>query len=356
MDHRRGGRGAGRLKRARAARAVLVLLALAWAVPARAQSFDTLGIRAQGMGGAFVGVADDASAVWWNPAGLAGGALFSAILERQDVSRPDDADGAGRAGQPFVDGRTTGVSIVYPALGVSYYRVRIRQETVPTTTDTPSTDRQDQGSAGVSLGALSVSQYGITVGQSVGDHLVVATTVKLLRGHAAVEDVSAGEGSVARADALDGPGETHADLDLGAMVRFGGVRVGVAARNLRSPVFGEGASRMELRRRVRAGVSVTMPFTGVLSAVTVAADADLTTNAGPFGEERQVAVGAEAWLLRSHLGVRGGVTTSTKGDAPRAVSGGLSVTMASGVFLDGFLTRGTVEGRNGWGSDLRLTF
>ena len=33
------------------------------------------------MGGAFVAVADDATATWWNPAGLAGGAYFSAILE-----------------------------------------------------------------------------------------------------------------------------------------------------------------------------------------------------------------------------------------------------------------------------------
>jgi len=41
---------------------------------AAAQSTESVGTRAQGMGGAFVGVADDASAVYWNPAGLAGGA------------------------------------------------------------------------------------------------------------------------------------------------------------------------------------------------------------------------------------------------------------------------------------------
>ena len=35
------------------------------------------------MGGAFVGVADDASAVYWNPAGLAGGAYFSLLTRRQ---------------------------------------------------------------------------------------------------------------------------------------------------------------------------------------------------------------------------------------------------------------------------------
>src|SRR5689334_2120727 len=42
--------------------------------PARAQLFEAVGTRAQGLGGAFVAVADDATASWWNPAGLATGA------------------------------------------------------------------------------------------------------------------------------------------------------------------------------------------------------------------------------------------------------------------------------------------
>src|ERR1043166_1692648 len=46
-----------------------------------AQTAAPVGVRAEGMGGAFVAVADDATAAWWNPAGLATGALFRAILE-----------------------------------------------------------------------------------------------------------------------------------------------------------------------------------------------------------------------------------------------------------------------------------
>ena len=56
-----------------------VVLSLAIASPAGAQS--SLGVRANGMGGAFVGVADDATAVYWNPAGLATGAIASLNLE-----------------------------------------------------------------------------------------------------------------------------------------------------------------------------------------------------------------------------------------------------------------------------------
>ena len=43
---------------------IAVLLAVGIAVPARAQMAP--GVRAQGLAGAFTGVADDASAVYWN--------------------------------------------------------------------------------------------------------------------------------------------------------------------------------------------------------------------------------------------------------------------------------------------------
>ena len=48
--------------------------------PARlsAQTWDRVGERAQGMAGAFVAVADDATAAYWNPAGLATGSTFDA--------------------------------------------------------------------------------------------------------------------------------------------------------------------------------------------------------------------------------------------------------------------------------------
>ena len=51
---------------------VLVLLALASLVAANGLNLNGLGTRAQAMGGAYVGLADDFSAVFWNPAGAAG--------------------------------------------------------------------------------------------------------------------------------------------------------------------------------------------------------------------------------------------------------------------------------------------
>ena len=53
-----------------------LFLFVALTASAQAQTFGGVGTRAEGMGGAFVAVADDASAVYWNPAGIAMGATF----------------------------------------------------------------------------------------------------------------------------------------------------------------------------------------------------------------------------------------------------------------------------------------
>ena len=133
------------------ASSVVLLLSLSLAAaPARAQTTDVIGVRAQGMGGAFTAVADDATAWWWNPAGLAGGPFFNAVLE---FDRPDTS----------TDDSVRGVSVAYPALGFTYYRLPLRQIRVSASTETLATIRQDDE-------ALRV--YGATVGQSFGNHLV----------------------------------------------------------------------------------------------------------------------------------------------------------------------------------------
>ena len=71
---------------------VALLIPLLAAAPglAQAQTFETFGIRAQGMGGAFVAVSDDATATWWNPAGLATGGFFDSVVQNGSTTEPDD--------------------------------------------------------------------------------------------------------------------------------------------------------------------------------------------------------------------------------------------------------------------------
>src|SRR3989442_15512345 len=83
---------------------------------ARAQHYEDVGVRAQGMAGAFVAVADDATATWWNPAGLATGAFFSGVVEYDSLQEPrtsgDPAGGGAQAG---------GAAAAVPTLRLSYY-------------------------------------------------------------------------------------------------------------------------------------------------------------------------------------------------------------------------------------------
>jgi hypothetical protein len=284
---------------------------------ARAQSADSVGIRAQGMGGAFTALADDASATWWNPAGLASGAYFNALIE---YGRPLDGETDRR-----------GVAVAFPALGLSYYRLTVSEIRPSGSTGTSAGGRQDPGTGLVR--SLEVSQFGATVGQSVGGHLVLASTLKLLRA----------------------AGDTEAGLDIGAIVALGAMRAGVMVRNVREPTFGEGEAAMTLGRQVRAGVAVSSVGRRVVGA-TVTADADLRAVATALGDERRIGVGAEIWTPRRSLGLRGGISANTIGERRSAPSAGASLAVGRGVFVDGQITRGSDLLRRGWGADLRLTF
>ena len=70
--------------------------------------------RAAGMAGAFVGVADDATAVYWNPAGLATGALASFVFDYGIEDTFSDIDEPLRAGNRATAGI---IALSLPPLG-----------------------------------------------------------------------------------------------------------------------------------------------------------------------------------------------------------------------------------------------
>ena len=278
---------------------------------ATAQIYETIGIRAQGMSGAFVAVADDATATWWNPAGLAGSGLFNVIVEFDRVEDPANT-------------RARAFALTVPSLGLSYYRLAVNGMRLSGPTGMPSASREDQG---------VLSQFGVTVGQSLGAHVVVASTVKLVR-------------------AFD---DNEADLDMGVMAMFGGARVGLTVKNLRTPEFFDGVEFLELPYQARTGFSFKAGSAST-AEVTAAVDADVTTTRTAFGEARHLATGMEAFLLNRTIGVRGGVGINTVGETRMSASVGASVAFRSGVYGDVQLTRGDDEARNGWGFAIRLTF
>src|SRR5665213_1780890 len=246
---------------------------------AHAQIYEAVGTRAQGMGGAFVAVADDATATWWNPAGLASGPYFSTVLERSSLDDPGTPAMTGPARRDAA----SGIAISFPALGLSYYRFRVSEIRPSSSTASGGPVRQDPGALSVDLRSLALSKYGVTFGQSIGRYLVVATTLGALRGGVASETVSlvdplassqTGSQWLDTADNLDASSETHADVDFGAMLSSGSLRLGASMKHVTRPTFGSGDSAVTLGRQARAGLAIVSK--GGATPLTLAADVDLT--------------------------------------------------------------------------------
>src|SRR5690606_20857623 len=192
-----------------------------------------LGNRAQGMAGAFVAVADDATSVYWNPAGMATGALVSFVVDYGDGERRPDRDLSPEGGG---DTSARMVALTLPPLGLSYYRLGSVVAGPRVTVGTAGPDRQEGGR---DVHGLRTSNVGLTLAQSISRYVVVATTVRYVRG-----TVTAGfvpDSTVSEAlDAASGLPEadtSRADLDAGLMVAVERLRLGVVARNLRRPGF-----------------------------------------------------------------------------------------------------------------------
>jgi hypothetical protein len=258
-----------------------------------------------------VAVADDATTTWWNPAGLASGGYFNTVIEFDRVDHP-----AGTRARAF--------ALNVPSLGLSYYRLALNGMRPLNPTGSLSASREDQG---------VLTQFGATVGQSVGAHLIVGSTLKLV--HAL--------------------GDTRGDLDTGALASLGRLRLGLAVKNLWAPKFSDGNMGFELPRQVRAGASIR-GGSASRAEITGAVDVDLTTTPTAGGDERHLAAGVEAWLANRAVGLRAGVGRNTIGESRTSRSVGVSVGLRAGAFLDGQLTRGGDEARNGWGLSLRVTF
>ena len=319
--------------------AIVCCLALLAVRPAGAQQpFETVGVRALGMGGAFVAVADDATANYWNPAGLAG-VFFSAVL---DVQRTETRRGPDQLSLEGTRDGATFVSMASPSVGLSYYRIRSFQ-----------LDRQEAGQP-ASLAALVTQHAGLTLVQPFLPGVTLATVVKVVRGTVAggLGDglVSAGD-LFAEASALEGPATIRFGLDVGLMVSLGRARFGLVGRNLREPEFASGDGQVVvLARQLRAGFMIRP--TGSL---TLAVDADLSTLHTVIGPRRAVAVGAEQQLGR--LVVRAGGRVNIEDDRPEPVGAvGLSLEVMTGLWLDAQLSGGRDEGDQGWGVSTRVGF
>ena len=301
------------------------------------QIIESAGSRALGMGGAFVAVADDATAAYWNPAGLATGPLAGMTIEWADF-RTGDQKGPPVAGPTHRTSKL--VSLGTLPIGLSYGTFQDSALAVA-----PSGETRAE--------TFAVSQFGATFLQTVATGLVIGSTVKYERGRVIsgpIEGLSASD-ALGHAAQLDGPSSGHLDVDVGAMADFGKARLGVTVRNLREPTFSDAAGNaITLHRQSRMGLAV-MPVTGL----TLAVDLDLDKAELWDGPRRMLAFGGEdrighRWTLRA------GVRWNLEGTRRPIGAVGASLSIRRNFWLDGHYTQGSLDVDRGFGVAMRAGF
>jgi len=334
--------------------ALLAVIGLSQA--AGAQSFDQVGTRARGMGGAFVAVADDATATWWNPAGISNTLFFDGVADFRHEALIDPQETPISGETAGLRNTAGGVTVAVPALGFGYFRVR--QTGLEPATGGEGPGRQEERTAPHARSLLT-QQFGVTLAQSIGDLLVVGATVRVVHGSVgtAVAAFDHPDAALDAAAEAEGPSATKGDVDLGLLARIGRVRVGFAARNLASPTFAAAdGTPWRVSRLARIGVAVVSEAVRAgRQKWTAAFDADLASDETPFGRRRDIAGGVERWFA-GRVAMRGGVRASTVDEARVTGSVGGSVAVRSGVFVLGEATGGGDRALSGWGVALHVQY
>jgi hypothetical protein len=324
--------------------------------PAMAQGFASTGTRAAGMGGAFVGVADDASAIYWNPAGLAAGAYFSLVVDGGAAEITPDSSALGGDDSNFFLG------LAMPALGLGYYRLHTRTAGPPPTLEPfgPSEPPLLTVAPELRVDTLVTHHGGVTLVQSLWPGVAVGTTLKLVRGIATSAFVparTAEESLESEVADLLGRATNRFDLDVGVMAAGGPLKVGFTLRNATEPGFDTAGldDELVLERQARAGLSYA-----VSSAWVAAADFDLMKTRDPFGDRRDIALGVEG-RLTPRIHVRSGFSFNTADPddddaARRAFSVGGSFAARASVFVDGHFTTGNDRAGSAWGVAARFVY
>jgi hypothetical protein len=247
------------------------------------------------MAGAFTAVADDGTAPFWNPAGLASGTFAGFTLDGNAFDR--------QSGLFF--------GFATPPLGLTYYRT--------TSTAPPASDPNGP------VMTTALHHAGGTLVQSLGDRgLAVGATVKVVHG----------------------AGATAFDTDAGFMASGSLGQIGLTVHNVFAPTLGD----VRLDRRVRAGVAIHLR-----QDVTAAADVEFTKTTSPSGEWRDAAVGLEAHPI-AKAWLRGGVHWNTAGSAAPVGSVGGSVAVFGRLRADAQVSFSSKKADRGWGAGLSFIY
>jgi hypothetical protein len=323
---------------------------------AHAQVIETAGSRALGMGGAFVAVASDSSATWWNPAGIAAGPFVDIAWGRSTTTRAEAL--------PAMRDQASWFAVATPPAAFSYYRLRIT-DIQPFDSTGDGADSREDRRAGVPVRSFSANQLGVTLVRTLSTGVHAGTTLKYIRGplrHGREDSSASPRDLLSVGDEYEGgDAQGRFDLDVGVLAVAGPFRLGAVVKNLREPEFDAAPVtpdaapvRLVVPRQARLGLA----FSPERAAVpwTLAFDADVRTYPTPAGERRMVAAGVESWLFTNRLGVRGGGRMNTRGEQELSATAGVTVALRGGLYLDGHIVRGRKIDEAGWGLAARVSF
>jgi len=225
--------------------------------------FDGVGARPLAMGGSFVAVADDATAAYWNPAGLGqieGGGLSAMYADRFSTGL-----------------RYQFLNFVSKGFGVSLLRLNAADVLHVTRRDSLGHPVRSDGTIKHSENALLV-----TYGVRINENLYLGVTGKGLY-HELLENTAKGWG-----------------IDAGALFRNELFGVGINIQNIKEGrLIWDNVDETEdsIPMNIKAGGAVYL----LDGMVTAAADLDIMS-------ERQVLhLGAEVWLVKDVLALRSGL-------------------------------------------------
>ena len=317
----------------------------------RAQIYEAVGTRAQGMGGAFVAVADDATATWWNPGGPRHWArIFSVVVETwpTTAARPSPRPAARRgAATP----RRSPSS--FPALGLSYYRLRISEIAPAVALQGPGagpTRSRGDRCRSAHRGVEPVRRHRRPVARRSPGRRVDAEAGarRRWRWRSALPDAAI---CSTHADDLDVSIETAGrPRSRRDGVVSGSMRLGVSVKHVSEPEFGEGDDA------ARAGAAGAGGRGGDAARGT-SVDADGRRRRRPDDDDtvlRRRAPrrgGRRSLAVAAAVGVRGGVSANTVGDgAARREHRASASRRGAAFYVDGALTLGSDALRDGWRS------
>ncbi|MEW6363065.1 MAG: conjugal transfer protein TraF [Acidobacteriota bacterium] len=331
-------------------RLLYMLLTMLLASYADAQTFSHFGARAMGMGGAYVAVADDATSVYWNPAGLAVAsprevavvfevegadehetidkvdalidmnlAAHGRIITPEDIAKALDLLEALAEKGSGVSGDTS-LDFIVAAKGLAFSVLNLGNASAVPVIDLDILDFDPNSGEPLPTDLPTLDFTGVVTNQFVATY-ALPLLGELLRGGVNVKYIRASSyystrlivdpsnKSLKLRDILDEA--THENkrtssswgFDVGLLSNLTPeFRIGVVGRDLNEPEFDNvGPWKARLNPQYRMGVAYQ-----VTPALIVAADYDLSKNDEglPGVAEREFSIGGEGLMANRHLALR----------------------------------------------------